>query len=87
MGVSLTLTHSMRGYINIIDQLEKENAKLREEAANTTRDFMNEVNHLAIQQKEMRNEYERKLKEKDGKIARLEEEVQKLKEAPVIEQV
>jgi hypothetical protein len=73
--------------VSVYKEYKKENAKLREEAANTTRDFMNEVNHLAIQQKEMRNEYERKLKEKDAKIARLEVEVQKLKKAPVIEQV
>ncbi|CBY14301.1 unnamed protein product [Oikopleura dioica] len=33
MGVSLTLTHSMKGYINIIDQLEKQNTKLSKETA------------------------------------------------------
>ncbi|CAG5109683.1 Oidioi.mRNA.OKI2018_I69.chr2.g4194.t1.cds [Oikopleura dioica] len=33
MGVSLTLTHSMKGYINILDQLENQNRKLIKETA------------------------------------------------------
>jgi len=73
--------------VSVYKEYKRENAKLREEAANTERDFMNEVNFLAIQQREMRDDYESKLTEKDIRIAELEEEVRKLKEAPVIEQV
>ena len=68
-------------------EYKRENAKLREEAAKTERDFMNEVNFLAMQQKEMRDDYETKLREKDSRISKLEEEIEKLKDAPVIERV
>lgn len=73
--------------VSVYKQYKTENARLREEAAKNERDFMNEVNHLIIQQNEMRIEFESKLKEKDTKINELEEEIKKLKEAPVIEQV
>lgn len=55
--------------------LKAENAKLRDQSAKVELEFMNELNTMMHKMKEQEREFEEKLKERDKKILKLEEDI------------
>jgi len=65
--------------------LKAENIQLREESAKVELEFMNEINTLMQRMQNQEMEYEKKLKERDKKIEKLEEDIQMLQIAKNID--